>query len=67
MTYLSLSFKMMVTLIIVTYAGVWLGNFIWDRDIKRMPTGFKLGLGLIALLMIVSILNFVLALVWSIP
>lgn len=65
MTYMILSTKIMLTFIIVTYTGVFLGNFIWDRNTKLMPMGFKLTLGLIAMGMLLSIFNFMLAVIWG--
>jgi hypothetical protein len=63
--YIILSTKIMLTLILVTYVGVHIGNFVWDRNIKIMPWAFKVSLGLIAMAMLASIFNFALAVIWG--
>ena len=63
--YIILSTKIMLTFILVTYSGVFIGNFIWDRNTKLMPWSFKLPLALVAIGMLLSIFNFVLAVIWG--
>lgn len=63
--YFILSLKIMVTLMIVVWCGVQIGNFVWDYNLKLIPTWFKLTLGLCAMSMFVSMFVVVMLGIWG--
>lgn len=61
---LLLLLKITITFLICMITGVFLGNSIWDYNIKIMPTWFKCTLGLVAISFFVSMFITIMTAIW---